>query len=171
MISMQVWVKCLSKYSSTWHVSVTESDLWPCYSYLSTCHWLKGPSCLCIVKVHLYHLFTFNSLWLICHWLHRKGLWGVTSHVFPNIEILNLIMGMCFIICVNEGPSHPIANPFLTIISLKRVYISLFGKFLDTKQYRVLSDRESWIPWKLCLLSFTFDNFAFIFAYCIAVVV
>lgn len=90
----------LLKCTSTRHVSVTV--ITPLTLLLQ-----NRPLNLPLVKVHLYLL----SAPLLCGCL-------VLSLVFPNIEILNLIMGMCFIICVNKGPSHPIPNPFLTIISL-----------------------------------------------------
>lgn len=97
---------------------------------------LKVSSCVCIVKVHLYLLsaLTFNSaLWLPV--ASQGGLCGVKSLVFTNIEILNLIMGMCFIICANKGPSHPISNPFLTIISLWHIYFIVWEVYLlNTKQ-------------------------------------
>lgn len=73
-----------------------------------------------IVKVLCLH--SSAALWLMCPRLHKWKCGELSILFSTNIEFLNIIMGMCFIISVNQGPSHPIPNPFLTIISLQCVY-------------------------------------------------
>lgn len=86
---------------------------------LSDDRFAKGLICSYTVAMHSHPLCLSSLLALlfVCPWLCKRGCWELKSG-FLNIEILNLIMGMCFIICANKGPSHPPSNLLLTIISL-----------------------------------------------------
>lgn len=64
---------------------------------------LKVSSYVCIVRAHLHLLcarthFKLGSV-VDLSVASQAGFWGVKSLVFTNTEILNLITGMCYIIC------------------------------------------------------------------------